>query len=661
MKKLVLITMLLFIAAVTQAQNVVPAKADTFTLKIKYLYAADLSQAAEDYVGELAADSTYCIPSPSITGYQPDRLEVKGTMPAENIIDTVRYTINTYTVTTKSNPEAGGSTDGGGTFDYNSEITVKAIANEGYTFTNWTREGTVVSDQLEYTFHVIEDCVLTANFAEVIPNSYTISVSADPAAGGTVTGGGTFEENQQCTVVATASEGYDFVKWTEGGNEASTQASFTFTVTADRTLVAHFEAQPIPTYTVTISPLITHGTVSVSPVGEVEAGTTMTLTVTPDEGYELESLMAFNKDDVSQVVEIVNNAFDMPAFNVMVSATFELAGTPPVIESDIATPNPICVGDVLDVTAPTVIDAEIQTWQMSADDSFDVIVAYEGQPLNASYNGWKLRFMATNALGTVYSNVVTITVKDMSNLTLSGDLSICTALTATYTVDHAADATLTWEVTDENAIVEELDNTITVVWATKGTQQVSVLAEDPETGCSIALSMDVNVQSYINQSDVRDIVAKKYEGKPYLLIYPNPKDSYKYQWYKDGKAITGANGQYYSPTEGLEDGAYQVYISFNADANGNLFCGAFSNVFTVGSGSVDFAIYPNPAEMGESLIVVNDGDEAELFVYTIDGKLVHRQTVSNGQNAVDVVLPQGIYVLRLNDGENVKIKRIVVQ
>ncbi|MDD4509325.1 MAG: DUF6273 domain-containing protein [Oscillospiraceae bacterium] len=76
---------------------------------------------------------------------------------------------------------------------------------------------------------------------------YTISVSASPEAGGSVTGDGKFDENASRTVTAKANTNYHFVKWTESGTQVSTNASYTFNLTADRTLVAVFEADtPTP-------------------------------------------------------------------------------------------------------------------------------------------------------------------------------------------------------------------------------------------------------------------------------------------------------------------------------------------------------------------------------------------------------------------------------
>ena len=54
---------------------------------------------------------------------------------------------------------------------------------------------------------------------------YNIAVSASPSEGGTVSGGGEVEENTSVTVTATANSGYAFEKWTENGEQVSTDAS----------------------------------------------------------------------------------------------------------------------------------------------------------------------------------------------------------------------------------------------------------------------------------------------------------------------------------------------------------------------------------------------------------------------------------------------------
>jgi hypothetical protein len=51
---------------------------------------------------------------------------------------------------------------------------------------------------------------------------------------------GTYYQGDVCNVTATANDGYSFVNWTENGTVVSTDASYTFTVTSDRELVANF-------------------------------------------------------------------------------------------------------------------------------------------------------------------------------------------------------------------------------------------------------------------------------------------------------------------------------------------------------------------------------------------------------------------------------------
>ena len=70
--------------------------------------------------------------------------------------------------------------------------------------------------------------------------SYNIKVSANPSNGGTVSGGGSYNSGQSCTVRATANSGYTFWKWTENGTQVSTDANYTFTVNGSRNLVAVF-------------------------------------------------------------------------------------------------------------------------------------------------------------------------------------------------------------------------------------------------------------------------------------------------------------------------------------------------------------------------------------------------------------------------------------
>ena len=186
----------------------------------------------------------------------------------------------TYNITVSANPTNGGTVSGGGTYNQGQQCTVSATANSGYTFTNWTENGNVVSTQANYTFTVNSNRTLVANFTAQ-PQQYTISVSANPTNGGTVSGGGTYQQGQSCTVHATAATGYTFLRWTENGTQVSTNANYTFTVTGNRNLVAQFQQQ---NYTITVSANPTNGG-TVSGGGAYHYGDNCTVHATAATGY----------------------------------------------------------------------------------------------------------------------------------------------------------------------------------------------------------------------------------------------------------------------------------------------------------------------------------------------------------------------------------------
>ena len=180
-----------------------------------------------------------------------------------------------YNITASANPAAGGNVTGGGTYLQGASCTLTATANTGYTFTNWTKnDGTVVSNNATYTFNVTESGAYAANFTL---NSYMVTASANPAEGGTVTGGGTYNHGQNITLTATANEGYTFTGWSDG----VTTNPRTVTVTGPATYVANFELQ---SFNITVSADPTEGG-TVSGGGTYNYGSSVTLTATPSAGY----------------------------------------------------------------------------------------------------------------------------------------------------------------------------------------------------------------------------------------------------------------------------------------------------------------------------------------------------------------------------------------
>jgi len=197
---------------------------------------------------------------------------------AANRTLTANYTAIPYTVSVSSNPLLGGSTTGGGVFNSGSTVTVTAIPNVGFTFTNWTEGVNIVSSSAIYQFTLAGNRTLVANYTAI---PYTVAVSSLPVLGGTTTGGGIFNSGAPVTVHAVPNPGFTFTNWTEGINIVSTDANYLFTISGNRTLVANYNAIPF-TVAVSSNPLI--GGIT-GGGGIFNSGTLVTVTAVPNVGY----------------------------------------------------------------------------------------------------------------------------------------------------------------------------------------------------------------------------------------------------------------------------------------------------------------------------------------------------------------------------------------
>ena len=200
----------------------------------------------------------------------------------QSLMEDYKWSFTTIAeVTLSSNPTEGGTTSGAGTFIKGSSVTVTATAKTGYSFINWTLNGTQVSQTPVYQFTMDGNKALVANFSL----QYAVVLSSKPAEGGSTNGGGLFNAGAGVTVTATPNTGYTFKNWTEGLTVASTDASYAFQLDASRILVANFETN---TYTLTVVAL--NGTVLQVPLQTTyNHGTVVNLTATPNTGFSFTS------------------------------------------------------------------------------------------------------------------------------------------------------------------------------------------------------------------------------------------------------------------------------------------------------------------------------------------------------------------------------------
>ena len=125
---------------------------------------------------------------------------------------------------------------GEGVFIQGASVTITANAPAtGKRFSGWTIEGISGLDttKTSLTFNMpAGNVTATANYEDI---EYTITVN-----GGT--GGGTYKQGDEVTVTAEDKEGKEFVGWQdERGKIVSTEKSYKFTVSEEKTLTAVYE------------------------------------------------------------------------------------------------------------------------------------------------------------------------------------------------------------------------------------------------------------------------------------------------------------------------------------------------------------------------------------------------------------------------------------
>ena len=152
---------------------------------------------------------------------------------------------------------------------------------------------------------------------EVVAGSgeqYEITVDANPTAGGTVAGAGTYYDGSTCTLTATPATHYTFGGWQQNGNIVSNDNPYSFTVTGEASYTAVFNL--MPQYNVSVVQ-VEGGTITAD-VTTAYPGDVVNLGFTANTGYFFVEWDV--KDANNQTITVTNNQFTMPESNVTVTA-----------------------------------------------------------------------------------------------------------------------------------------------------------------------------------------------------------------------------------------------------------------------------------------------------------------------------------------------------
>lgn len=206
-----------------------------------------------------------------------------------------------------------------GDHEYNAGtvVTLKATPSEGWLFDHWLVEGALYSGDKEAHLTMNTDRNVKAVF---VRKTYTLTMlqtsgsgSVEPPVGSHV-----YEEGTEVMLVASPANGWEFDYWQIDGVVVTGNPEHKVTMDANKTARAFFVEEPPVVFTLTMMEPSGQGSVS-PPVGNhtyIE-GTLVSLTATPEEGWEFESwhVDGVNFSNVANVTIVMDR-------NKSVSASF---------------------------------------------------------------------------------------------------------------------------------------------------------------------------------------------------------------------------------------------------------------------------------------------------------------------------------------------------
>jgi choice-of-anchor C domain-containing protein len=212
-----------------------------------------------------------------------------------------------FTITTAVNPPGAGTASGGGTLAAGATATVTAtpITNTlPYLFANWTENGVFQSASNIYSFTVIRNRELVANFTLPL---FTIAASNNPSNAGVITGTGSYFYGATNVLTAYPNFGYNFTNWTEGTNIVGTNTTLATVVFTNHSFVANYvDANLIHLVSTVTSPA---GLAAVAGAGSYTNGQTADFSA-PLEVTNSPFFYTFEQFTLSNTVVSTNASFD---------------------------------------------------------------------------------------------------------------------------------------------------------------------------------------------------------------------------------------------------------------------------------------------------------------------------------------------------------------
>ena len=528
-----------------------------------------------------------------------------------------------YTITAVADVPAAGTVLGAGTYYEGADVTLTAVPNNGYEFVNWTENDEVIGEEPTLSFTAQEQKNVVAHF-EANFEGYTVSLNVEE--GGIVSGAGLYPAESEVTVTAEPQGKYSFIAWTDSeGNELSTNALYTFTISSDVTLTAVFERFYSKYAIEVVSADEQAGTVNGS--GKYTEDDEVTVTAVPNDGYRFWR-WTVNGEEVSTSAEYTF----VCEKKLSLQAEFKKIYTVQIADFE--------GGSVKGLTTDVFDENEQVTLVISLDENYTFVAwknAETDQVLSESL---------------VYTFTVTADIRLAVELKEKGKL--CTVSVQTGgTVSglrngqYEAGETVTLIATPSEGYLFD-------GWVQDG-KVVST-----ETKFSFVVSDNVNIYARFipepqkvtvtvatNDETFGSVIGDgEYTEGDEITLIATPENGYEFvAWKKDGKILSNLPTLYYTIVDDCTIEAEFRFIEKTAVAE---------------VGEETIRVYPNPATT--TLYVNSVAEIVAVQLVSLQGQVVYQENVNGGEIAIDVQqIKKGLYVLVIDYVGTVSRQQVVIK
>lgn len=577
---------------------------------------------------------------------------------------TITVQASEYTYTASAG-EGGTVSPASGSVQMGSGVSLTATPSAGYEFDKWTfTNGTGATNTATTTF------TPTANGATAVASfkklTYTVTASANPTAGGTVTkSAATVEHGGEVTFTASANQddNYVFTGWTING-VASGETSSTLELTnivENVNVVATFEQ--IPTYTV-------HGAVgsgqgTVSPVSQVIAQESMiNFTATPAGGYR------FTGWTISGSYRIQSGDLNNPSISIIpqedgvtATANFTKEWTVNFVDMNGVSIKEVKVLDGESATAPTAPTVAHYTFTGWSTDFSNVTsdltvqAQYEGDTYTVTVNTVTGGTVTTTATSVVYPGKVTLTATAEDGYTL-----VNWGITGDYTKDTESANTITL-TPEANLTVNPqfaLGRKLTVYTYSANGYKTLTLTEDGSN--NVINAVDQSATQTFNgitwdKSNQTDISMSATELTAELSGKSSGSATDSNTWYADGKYLV-ADG--YRTIVFRNDWNWtdvKLYAwNTSTGTNNAAFPGVAMKKATTSGGYDVYVMLVDASKYNKFIIsgVKDDGsgtrDQSPDTSLTTDSIKSYKMNWSNGNQLIDAGLSMSTYTAHASSG-----------